>query len=252
LGSAVALSIGIWLWPQFAVVPPEARAAFSSLVVSAPEKRTLPDGSVVEIKGGAVLAVDFTVARRRVALHSGEAYFQVAKSSVPFVVVAGGVEVRAVGTAFCVQLGSRAVEIIVTSGHVALERPSAAAPVDSSPGIERKPWVDVPAGNRVVIELATRTEAGPPPVIPLTEAESTSRMSWRVPRLEFSGTPLSDAIAMFNRHGASRLILAPALGQLRISGTLRADDTDSLLLLLKNEFGIEPEHHANGDTLLRR
>src|SRR5437660_1453063 len=74
----------------------------SSAVVLRPEKQILADGSVVELKSGAEIAVDFTGAYRRVALKRGEAHFQVAHQSRPFVVTAGPIEFRAVGTAFAV------------------------------------------------------------------------------------------------------------------------------------------------------
>ncbi len=104
--------------------PAVETAAQSSAVVSRPEKRVLPDGSVVELKEGASIAVDFNAATRRVALQRGEAYFQVAGNPVrPFVVSAGSIEARAVGTAFTVQLGSSAVEVLVTEGRVAVVTP---------------------------------------------------------------------------------------------------------------------------------
>ena len=64
------------------------------------ESRALDDGTVVELNGGAEIEVQFTAAERRLRLVRGEAHFQVAKNPLrPFVVEAGGVAVRAVGTA---------------------------------------------------------------------------------------------------------------------------------------------------------
>ena len=57
---------------------------------------------------------------------------------------------------------------------------------------------------------------------------------------------------MFNRHGGRHLVIDPALEHLQLSGTLRADDTDSLLLLLRNEFGIIAVPGSDGRTELRR
>jgi transmembrane sensor len=60
-----------------------------------------------------------------VVLERGEAHFQVAKNPArPFVVVARGVEIRAVGTAFSVGLESTRVEVLVTEGQVAVETAS--------------------------------------------------------------------------------------------------------------------------------
>ena len=82
--------------------------------------------------------------------------------------------------------------------------------------------------------------------------ERRERLNWRIPLLEFSGTPLAEAIPMFNRHGRRHLVLDPTLGRLQLSGTLRADDTDSLFILLRNEFGIIAAPGSAGHTELRR
>lgn len=104
-----------------AAVSPAARATAS---VSRPEHRALPDGSWVDLNVGADIAVEFTAGgagARRVVLRRGEAHFTVAKDAArPFVVEAGGVAVRAVGTAFSVQRGGAGVEVLVTEGRVAV------------------------------------------------------------------------------------------------------------------------------------
>ena len=82
--------------------------ALEPAVVKQPARHNLPDGTVVELMEGAEFAAEFSAAARRVVLRHGGAYFQVAKDAKPFVVVAGDVEVRAVGTAFSVHLRSPA------------------------------------------------------------------------------------------------------------------------------------------------
>jgi transmembrane sensor len=263
-GTAAGLIFGLAFWRT----PPPAATADSPVpstrtaIVSAPASQVLPDGSVVEFKEGAVLAVEFGRERRRVVLKAGEAHFQVVKDPLrPFVVSAEGIEVRAVGTAFAVQLGARAVDVIVTEGRVAVERTptdaagrKAGAPTGGEqphPALPSGPdAVLVSAGNRVTVTHSSPTVA--PPVVAVSASEMERRLAWRVPRLEFSGTPLGEAIPMFNQHGRLRLTLDPALHGLQLSGLLRADDTESLLLLLRNEFGIEPEPRGDGALFLRR
>ncbi|MBL9213322.1 MAG: FecR domain-containing protein [Opitutaceae bacterium] len=230
--------------PAAAPAPDQGRSS----VVVAPVTRVLPDGSRVQLREGARVDVEFTPERRRVALWTSEAHFEVTKDAArPFIVAAGGIEVRAVGTAFSVQVGPRAVEVLVTEGRVAVEKaaPASAAPAGAS--------VVVDAGNRVVVEIAP-VPAGtlPVPVLPVSALEQDQRLAWRVPRLEFSGTRLGEAVAMFNRHSRERLELDPALAHLQLSGTLRADDVDSLLLLLRNEFEIEVTRLPGGGIRLHR
>lgn len=220
----------------------------NSPIVSLPAQQVLPDGSVVELNAGAEIDVQFDAHLRRVVLRRGEAHFEVKKDPArTFVVVANGVEVRAVGTAFAVQLGGSAVEIVVTEGTVAVDKPEIQNVV---PAIAIAPMATVGAGNRVVIALAAQPA---PAVVPVSAAEMSARLAWRVPRVEFSGTPLAEVIPMFNRHSRETLVLDPALSALQMSGMLRANNVDALLLLLKNEFGIEAERRAGGNEIhLRR
>lgn len=235
--------VGAWLFPQAAAtlaVPPIAAV---STVVVAPETRTLADGSIVELRPGAEIRVEYGPSSRRVVLLAGEVHFQVTKDAArPFVVVASGVEVRAVGTAFSVDLGKRAVDVLVTEGRVAVTSPPAAE--EAAPAVA---MVDAGQGTTVSLEVA-----GAAAVRSVPSGERRERLNWRVPLLEFSGTPLAEAIPMFNRHGRRHLVLDPALGRLQLSGTLRADDTDSLFILLRNEFGIIAAPGSAGHTELRR
>jgi transmembrane sensor len=216
---------------------------------------------VVDLNAGARITVDFSASLRRIVLERGEAHFQVAKDHTrTFVVAVDGVEVRAVGTAFAVRRGDAAVDVLVTEGRVAIdqtganERPAVAAPSRPA-GIAgtAQTIALLDAGHRVTVPLAPAPATGTVPVVQsVSAAETNQRLAWRVPRLEFSGTPLGEAIPLFNRHSPRQLVLDSALASLQVSGTLRADDTDSLLLLLKNEFGIEAEARGTNEIVLRR
>lgn len=217
-----------------------------SAVVIAPERRTLPDGSVVEMRSGADIVVEYFPTVRRVVLLSGEAHFQVyPDSSRPFVVDAAGVEVRAVGTAFAVNRARQGIDVIVTEGRVAVAAVAAAA----ARGPGSAPTL-VSAGEQFGLSLnAVVTEA----VRPFTPAERRDRLGWRIPLLELGGTPLAEVVGLVGRYGNHMLLLDPALGDLRVSGTLRADDLESLLTLLRTEFGISASPVAGSDLIgLRR
>ena len=233
----------------------------SSVVVSLPAKRMLPDGSVVELRGGSEIAVNFTATLRHVTLLRGGAHFVVRENAKrPFVVAAQDIEARAVGTAFAMHLGGSKVEVVVTAGRVAVERqvpPVAPTLVANgsaalAPALPSPTPIMVDAGNRVVMEVAAGVTMRPH-VQPLAPAEMAEIQSWRVPRLEFSSTRLSDVIAMFNQSGPARLRVAePALEDLQISGVLRADNADSLLRLLEIEFGIEADRRGANEIVLHR
>ncbi|MGH7956227.1 MAG: FecR family protein [Opitutaceae bacterium] len=120
-------------------------------MVTRQQRQTLADGSVVELNAGADILVDFSPARRSVRLVRSEAHFAVATDATrPFVVSAGGVEVRAVGTEFAVRFGSQEIAVLVTEGQVAVARTAAPAPADAVLPTPTEP-VLVAAGGRVVI-----------------------------------------------------------------------------------------------------
>ncbi len=218
----------------------KAKMQTSSAIVVNPQFQHLPDGTVVELKTGAEIAVDFTGPLRRVTLVKGVALFQVAKNpDRAFVVTAAGVQVRAVGTAFTVELGAANVDVVVTEGKVAVghSAPTGAEPIaaENSPS----PTL-VQAGKRVTVDLsAAQAVTGP---VELSAAELSELLAWRKTRLEFSETPLAEAIALMNRHSQTQLVLTdPALGSVPVSGIFRADNTDTLVRLMEANFGITAE-----------
>jgi transmembrane sensor len=249
--ACVAITAFVWPMLRNKMMPAsDARQGAASIVVMRPETRVLADGTTVELKAGAEIAVDFSGEFRRVELRRGEAHFQVAKNPQrTFVVTAAGVDVRAVGTAFCVGLGAQAIEVLVTEGHVAVE--DSGRIVKTVTPAEPEPMT-FGVGKRIVIDrIGSRPVAAVRHVTTLPSEKISEHLAWRVPRLEFAGTPLSQALPMFNEHARTRLTLADAaLGKLQLSGVLRADDTESLLRLLEGEFGLKTE--IRGDEIVLR
>jgi transmembrane sensor len=101
----------------------------------------------------------------------------------------------------------------------------------------------------VSLTIPSVPRTSPVIVVPLKEVED--RLAWRIPRLEFSGTPLTEVVAMINRHNTQQLVIAdPLLESLALSGIVRADKVDALLALLQSEFGVKCERGA--DTIILR
>ena len=230
---AACLLAGGWFRLQVG----ETKTAWST--ADAPLRRELPDGSVAELKAEAEIAVDYSGAHRNISLLRGAAHFKVAKNaSRPFVVNAGGIQVRAVGTAFEVALSETSIAVVVDEGRVAVEEVGAG---------EHAVRTYVSAGNQVVVDL--------PPSSPADSslaarsgavAKSGKPATAQVPRMDLAATPLSEIVAVFNRYGDRQLVLAdPALGAVQLSGVLRADNVDALVKLLATNYGIKPEIRGN-------
>ena len=223
----------------------EVPASRPTVLVVHPARQTLPDNSQVELKGNATIVVEYTPSLRRVVLTQGEAYFSVQKDPArPFVVAAAGVEVRAVGTAFSVQMRPNAVEVLVTNGRVAVAK--SADSMSFTVAAPAAPAATVDAGSRAVVDIAPHVTLPEVTAVPAMELDKL--LAWRSTRLEFTKTPLAEAVELINRHAAPtapRLRTADAsVAAMRVTGVFRADNIDGFVLLLEGAFGVKAERSA--------
>lgn len=237
--AAVALGLNLALRPA-----PQASTRPPLLPLC--EERTLADGSMVELNRGAEITVAFTAGERRVELVRGEAHFTVTKNPVrPFIVTAGGVQVRAVGTAFNVRLDAVAVEVVVTEGSVRVNPPVAAAVGEELPMLH--------AGDHTAVPLAPVATAALPVVVALAPDALAARLAWQPRLLEFDDVPLSEIVAEFNRRNPARLTIeGTALGALRLTATVRSDNMDGFVRLMESNYGVRVEPRGTAEIVLRR
>jgi len=227
-GGVVALFlVGLGL-----VVPRLATRSATAVVLTS-ERRTLPDGSIVEFPSGTNFAVEFSDVVRRVVLKRGDAHFEVVKDVArPFQVTAGDVTVKAVGTAFALQYSGAAVDVLVTEGRVSVGARTERGSAEQTAAL-------VVAGHRVTID-DTRTTT--PEIMAITEAEIDERLAWRKPRVEFSGTPLVKVVSLLNQHNATRIVIADAaLEATALSGVFRLNDTEAFVRILERGFSIRAD-----------
>ncbi|MFI5337896.1 MAG: FecR family protein [Opitutales bacterium] len=250
----VLAGLAWWSFSPVAVNQPAAAPVLTHQVVpSSARQLTLPDGSVVALRGDSEVATDYTPAERRVRLLRGEAHFIVAKNpDRPFIVSAGGVAVRAVGTAFDVRLDAGAVEVLVTEGKVGVNDAVHSQSL-LPPALENKPPV-LSAGQRVTIEAsALRGPASPVRIDSVTAAEMEQTLAWQSTRLVFNRTPLSEAVSAFNQHEThgGRLVLGSAdVGERLLGGTFRADNVEGFIRLLELSADVRAERRADGTVVL--
>lgn len=242
------------------VAPNRSGSSHAPLAVVAREyqQRVLEDGSVIDLRSGAAVEVDYTAGERRVRLVRGEALFTVAKNRTrPFIVRAGTVDVRAIGTAFNIRLNQDVVEVLVTEGQVEVDEAKSApfTAVTHEEGPQRSGLEEasplVAAGHRAVIPIAPAS--GQPPVVAAISADEIERsLAWQPKRLEFTETPLGEVVDSFNRCNERRLRLGdPSLAGLRIGGNFRSDNLDAFVRLLTASFGIEADYDRDEIVLYR-
>lgn len=242
-GLAAALVVGLGSW--FGLRTPDVEIVTPRTAFLGPYRLDLPDGSVAEYSAGTRLTVDFSPAERRVSFAGGQAHFKVAHDTGrPFTVTAGGLAVRAVGTAFAVQVGAGSTDVLVTAGRVAVN------PAGTSSIAQVTPLAFVDAGQAIAV--LNSPDGAPLTVQPIPADESAGRLSWRQRRVEFSTSPLGEVIAVVNRHNRVQFTIAdPAVAQIPLSGIFRIDEPDELARLLEAGFALVVDRSEPGRIILR-
>lgn len=202
-GGAIAASlVGAFLW---AGLP-------TSYTTGVGEIRRVPlaDGSIATINTASKVEVNIAEASRAIRLDEGEAWFQVVKdTSRPFVVEAGRVRVRAVGTAFSVRRRDNGADILVTEGVV-------------------ETWVEGAEGHRIRLEAGARAFVTDNAAISREPAGPSSvdrALAWRAGKIDLLGDRLDHAVAEFNRYNRRQIVIVdPALAAERFDGVFGTDD----------------------------
>ncbi len=257
-----------WMWPallaasltvaftamQWRLRVPEPAEHHQAIIHPGPERLTLEDGSIVELNAGAKVSVKFTPEERRVLLERGEAHFTVAKNPArPFIVSADKFSVRAVGTAFSVQLNREAVSVLVTEGKVRLDETEPAKDHVAAASRELSHLV---AGEQAVMSTLPPAGALNSPEVQIREVtpvEIERSLSWQGLRLEFVAMPLRDVVDEFNRYNQRKLIVEDSrTGAILVQGNFRADNVDAFVRLLDLGFAVKSVPHGNEIVLRAR
>jgi transmembrane sensor len=241
--AAAALVVGLFIWSRPLPADPTLSAPALSATTT-PRLVTLSDGTVVQLNTGGAVVEEFTAATRHVTLTRGEAHFAVTKNPArPFIVQAGSLQVRAIGTAFNINLQAAAVDVIVTEGRVQL-----------TTGMPDAPALN--AGERATLRRAAAASTAAEPALVLTRLDAAAiaqTLAWREPLLRLGGATLAELAAEFERATGRRLVLAdPALADLRFGGRFRADDIDGFTHLLATTLDLDVERAADGTIVLRK
>lgn len=201
---AAAGIVGAALWRH-------GRAQIFSTDIGQVRDIPLSDGSLVVLNTDSKLSVRYTAEKREIHLLEGEALFDVAKNKArPFIVTAGDMRVRAVGTSFTVSmLPQRPIQVLVKEGVVELNRsgPGAGAPVQ----VKAYTQALAPRGEPIVA-------AG----VPQTKLDRS--LAWQYGRLAFDNETLQDAVQEFARYSDVRIVVDPAVAHRTVTGLFVSND----------------------------
>lgn len=208
----------------------------------------LPDSTEVILNTNSLIQVNYTDKERYIFLSRGEAHFNVAEdNSRPLTVHAGNRFIRAVGTAFNVEIGKHnIVEIIVTEGKVAIIEQEASdnkgIPINIIRIAQDSPVVS--EGEAAVLDSTNAK------IRKITPEQVVADLSWREGNLIFQGETLEEAIHEISRYTSVEFeILDDRIRAVRVAGLFKAGDINGLLLTLRENFQI-PSRRVGTERVL--
>lgn len=216
MAATLLVAVGAWLWSRPVTVTAPPGSALT---------RTLPDGSTVELNGGARLTYTRTMStvallqdeRRSVEIR-GEAYFEIQSAERPFLVRTSSARIEVVGTAFSVRTNPS------TGTHVALAEGAlqVGAPENETGGVALRP------GQAVHVEASGKVSA---PVD--TSLERVT--AWRRGGFAITAQPLPAIAEALEKQFGSPVRLSPSIP--------RDASTAPLTLYYSDDVGIETVLH---------
>lgn len=172
---------------------------------------------------------------RALVLERGRALFDVAHdASRPFSVTSDTTEILALGTRFEVDQREATVSVALVEGRVRIQNLHA----DEKPPLELDPGQIVSIGAD-----------GPGAIRSTLPADIAS---WTTGRLEFSDTPLIDAISEINRYSRTKLRLkASRWAHERVTGSFSVEDMPAFVDAVTALYPLEPQRLPDGTLELQ-
>lgn len=194
----------------------------------------LADGSAITLDSNTRLAAKLGPTRRDITLLSGRALFHVAKDRQrPFVVRARDRTVTALGTVFDVGLSQRSLRVTLLEGRVAVRSTHADGPVR-----ELAPHQ----------EFVERDRADP-----LVRSVDVDRaLGWVDGQIFFENDTLAQAADQMNQYSRVKIVIDPAVANLKINGMFRAGNQTGFVVALQSTMPVEVRPDEHGQLLVTR
>lgn len=215
---------------------------------------TLADGSTVNLNSDSRLEARITPRSRDLRLVRGEAYFQVARDPErPFTVFAANGAVRAVGTAFGVQVRDQQLKVTLTKG--AVEVAAFKQPLRTS---EWRSYADVPRSS---VRTMTVRSANVQALVAqqdvatqeIAAEEADRQLAWRDGYIIFAGETLPSAVQELSRYSDMEIQIAdPHLNSLRIGGQFKVGQIEPFLEALRETLDVRVERIDQNHVRLTR
>lgn len=195
----------------------------NSLVADARQvEETLPDGTQVTLNTGSSLQYpsEFKGSERRVALQ-GEAYFDVAhKPEMPFVIEAGDLQVKVLGTTFYMNAreDDEQMEVVLLSGSVALSYAG-------------KDMLLEPGQKAVMLKKQREIVRQP--------SDDPNLLAWKTRVLRFNDTPLQEIVELLSKvYQRDIRLMNQEISDCRLTATFEKESLEAILMVLQSTLDI--------------
>lgn len=184
----------------------------------------LADGSHAVLDAGSEIRINYSANERVVRLKEGGVFVDVTPNkSRPFIVSVNQFDVRAVGTAYSVELLQGNLDVSVHEGVIEILDPHHAtqAPIRLQEG---QSWSFNMGSNTAEVR----------------ENISVAHAYWRKGQLKSEDQPLGEILEKLSRHiGENVLWINPEIQAIKVSGLFQLDNSNFLLDVLLKKYGIE-------------
>jgi transmembrane sensor len=235
----------------------------SGLTTRIGEQRTLSleDGTRISLNTASRIHVRYDRTARRVELDQGEAYFEVAKHpDWPFIVIAGGRQVVARGTAFLVRRDEGSLAVTLVEGKVTVAPagetvpPATAMPTYAAGSVAGSNIPEQPAsgGAAADITLAPGQRLTfvdhERPKIDKPEIERVT--AWQRGQVILDHTSLAEAVAEMNRYSDVELkIEEPEARRAEVTGIFRLGDSAAFAQAVAETYHLQVADRGGAITL---
>jgi transmembrane sensor len=198
----------------------------------------LSDNSRIELNTDSKVVVRYRNGVREVRLVRGEAVFEAAKDTRPFVIKAADAVMQADGSAeLAVRLRSDGAVVTVRKGAVDL---------DPEP-TERKDELRLNAGVAAIYGSAGSRSRS------VSESEIDRALAWRQGAIALNGQSLEQAVAEFNRYNRQQVSIAdPSISGLRLAGYFQTTEPKGFVAAVTSAFPVRATEGADGTIRLSR
>lgn len=238
LGLAMLVGTGVPAWRLW-----QQRVQWQTLLASQVGhglSESLPDGSQIQLDADSRVALHFRNHLRFALLEQGAAFFTVqADAQRPFIVEAGPLQVRVVGTRFSVGLEPDSVLVEVEEGQVQV------ALADATDAAAKPNPIALRAGDVLRAPRQSTSMQG------WQTSTTPSPAAWRQGDLVFESESLGHVATRLQRYSTQRIYVDAQIAQLPVSGRVQIRNAREWLTGLGRILPIAAHEQADGSLRLQ-